>query len=58
MEGGDTENLSATVNGEQWGAFRTEDGDFAMLPGWDSGDGPIMDPCWRSSTLEKVKTTH
>ena len=46
MEGDDTENLSATVNGEQWGAFRTEDGDFAMLPGWDSGDGPSMDPCW------------
>lgn len=53
MEGGDTENLSATVNGEQWSAFPTEDGDFAMLPGWDPFDGPNMDPCWAEFRVEE-----
>jgi hypothetical protein len=45
MEGDDTENLSAIVNGEQWSAYRTEDEEFAVLPAWDS-DRPSMDPCW------------
>lgn len=53
MEGEDLENLSARVNGEQWSAYRTEDGDFAMLPGWDPLDGPSMDPCWAEFQVEE-----
>ncbi|MFM8856712.1 MAG: hypothetical protein ACKOI2_05820 [Actinomycetota bacterium] len=53
MEGDDTENLSATVNGEQWSAFPTDDGDFAMLPGWDPLDGPSMDLCWAEFQVEE-----
>lgn len=53
MESDDTENVSATVNGEQWSAFRTEDGDFAMLPGLDPFDGPSMDPCWAEFRVEE-----
>lgn len=53
METDDTENLSARVNGDRWSAYRTEDEDFAMLPGWDPFDGPGMDPCWAEFQVEQ-----
>ena len=53
MESDDTENLSAKVNGNQWNAFRTESEDFAMLPGWDPGDRPDMNPCWAEFHVEE-----
>lgn len=53
MEGDDAENLLARVNGESWCAYRTEAGDFAMLPGWDPFDGPAMDPCWAEFDVEQ-----
>ncbi len=46
IERDETENLWVKVNDEQWSAFRTEDEEFAMLPGLDSDDGPDMSPCW------------
>ena len=53
MESDDTENISAKVNGNQWNAFRTESEDFAMLPGWDPGDRPDMNPCWAEFHVEE-----
>jgi len=39
-------NLAAKVNGDPWSAFRTDDGELAMLPGGDPEDEPDMAPCW------------
>lgn len=52
-DGGGSPDLPAEVNGTAWCAYPTLDENLVMLPGWDSYDGPEMNPCWAEFTVEE-----
>ena len=53
LDGADPEECFAKINGADWMAFPTLDGDHIMLPGWDQDDGPNLSPCWATLNVEE-----
>ncbi len=43
----------AKVNGADWIAFPTLEGERVMLPSWDEFEGPEMSPCWAEVSVEE-----
>jgi hypothetical protein len=52
-DGEDCSDRYAEVNGADWAAHPTLDEDYAMLPGWDHGEGPPMSPCWAEHSFQE-----
>ena len=53
LDGADPEECYVKVNGADWMAFPTLEGDHVMLPGWDQFDGPDLSPCWATLSVEE-----
>ena len=53
LDGADPEECFVKVNGADWMAFPTLEGDHVMLPGWDQDDGPDLRPCWATLSVEE-----
>ena len=51
--GGASDSCYAKVNGADWMAFPTAEGEHVMLPGCEESEGPDMSPCWAEQTLEE-----
>ena len=53
LDGEDAGGCCAEVNGADWIAFPTLDGEHVMLPGLDEFEGPDMSPRWAELTVEE-----
>ncbi|RUP04852.1 MAG: hypothetical protein EKK34_10785 [Mycobacterium sp.] len=52
LDGEDCSEHGAEVDGTDWIAYPTIDGDYVMLPGCDPTEGPYMSPCWAEHVFE------
>lgn len=53
LDGADPEECFAKINGADWMAFPTLEGDHVMLPGCDQDDGPDLSPCCATLSVEE-----
>ncbi|MFN8070633.1 MAG: hypothetical protein U0R66_02295 [Mycobacterium sp.] len=53
LDGEDAGECCADVNGNNWVAYPTTDGEYVMIPGWEPSDEPEMSPCWAEHWVQE-----